>query len=90
MASLTDTSTGAPLFRLPVDAIDSVEVLPNPYAVEFGRFSSGLTLINTKSGGDQWRVALNTPELSFRVSRTQQWKPIGIESFGPRVGVGDR
>lgn len=88
MASLTDTSTGAPLFRLPVDAIDSVEVLPNPYAVEFGRFSSGLTLINTKSGGDQWRLALNTPEVSFRLSRTQQWKPIGIESFGPRVGVG--
>src|SRR5262249_20387030 len=39
MASQTDSSTGAPLFRLPVDAIDSVEVLPNPYSVEFGRFS---------------------------------------------------
>ena len=41
MAALTDSTTGAPLFRLPPDAIDSVEVLPNPYAVEFGRFSSG-------------------------------------------------
>ena len=88
MATQTDTSTGAPLFRLPVDAIDTVEVLPNPYAVEFGRFSSGLTLINTKRGGDVWRVALNTPDLSFRTVRDEPWHIIGLESFGPRIGVG--
>ena len=87
MASLTDASTGSPLFRLPADAIDSVEVMPNPYAVEFGRFSSGLTLIHTKSGSDKWQVGWNTPEISLRVSRTQQWKPVGINSFGPRVGI---
>ena len=88
MASLTDASTGSPLFRLPADAIDSVEVLPNPYAVEFGRFSSGLTLINTKSGSDKWQVGWNTPDISLRVSRSQQWKPTGIDGFGPRAGVG--
>ena len=88
MASLVDPSTGTPLFRLPADAIDSVEVLPNPYAVEFGRFSSGLTLINTRSGGDTWRVVWNTPDVSIHVSRTQQWKPTGIDAFAPRVGIG--
>ncbi len=88
MASLTDASTGTPLFRLPADAIDSVEVLPNPYAVEFGRFSSGLTVINTRSGSDKWRVVWNTPDVSLRVSRTQQWKPVGIDAIAPRIGFG--
>lgn len=88
MTTQTDPSTGSPLFHLPADAIDTVEVLPNPYAVEFGRFSSGLTLINTKKGGDQWRVALNAPDVSFRTARGEPWHPIGLESFGPRIGVG--
>jgi hypothetical protein len=88
MTTQTDPSTGSPLFHLPADAIETVEVLPNPYAVEFGRFSSGLTLINTKKGGDQWRVLLNAPDVSFRTARGEPWHPIGLESFGPRIGVG--
>ena len=35
-----DPATGLSQARLPDDAIDSVTVLPNPYAVEYGRFSS--------------------------------------------------
>lgn len=88
MTTQTDPSTGSPLFRIPADAIDTVEVLPNPYAVEFGRFSSGLTLINTKKGGNEWHVALNAPDVSFRTARGEPWHPIGLESFGPRIGVG--
>jgi len=88
MTTQTDPSTGMPLFRLPVDAIETVEVLPNPYAVEFGRFSSGLTVINTKRGGNTWNVALNTPDISFRTERDKPWHPIGFESFGPRIGFG--
>ena len=88
MAALTDSSTNAPLFRLPVDAIDSVEVLPNPYAVEFGRFSSGVTVVNTKRAGDTWRVDLSAPDLSFRNARGKPWTFTGIESFGPRIGFG--
>ena len=88
MAALTDSSTNAPLFKLPVDAIDSVEVLPNPYAVEFGRFSSGVTVVNTKRAGDKWRVDLSAPDLSFRNARGKPWTFTGIESFGPRIGFG--
>lgn len=88
MAALTDSSTNAPLFRLPVDAIDSIEVLPNPYAVEFGRFSSGVTVVNTKRAGDTWRVDLSAPDLSFRNARGKPWTFTGIESFGPRIGFG--
>ena len=50
--SFVDPATGLSQVRLPDDAIDSVTVLPNPYAVEFGRFSSGLVLIQTRRAGD--------------------------------------
>lgn len=88
MAALTDSAMGAPLFRLPPDAIDSVEVLPNPYAVEFGRFSSGMTIVNTKRAGDVWRVDLSAPDLSFRNVRDKPWAFTGVETFGPRIGFG--
>src|SRR6185295_15365330 len=88
MAALTDSTTGAPLFSLPVDAIDSVEVLPNPYSVEFGRFSSGMTVVNTKRAHDVWRIDLSAPDLSFRTERGKPWPFTGIESFGPRIGFG--
>jgi hypothetical protein len=39
-STLTDPVLGLVHFTLPDDAIDSVEVMPNPYAVEYGRFSS--------------------------------------------------
>jgi hypothetical protein len=45
--SLTDPASGLARFNLPDDAIDSVTVLPNPYAVEYGRFSSGLVVVRT-------------------------------------------
>lgn len=88
MASLTDPTTGTPLFRLPADAVDSVEVFANPYAVEFGRFSSGMTVVNTKRAGNTWRVTLNSPDVSFRTVRHRPWALKGLESFGPRIGVG--
>jgi hypothetical protein len=88
LASLADPTTGTPLFRLPADAVDSVEVFSNPYAVEFGRFSSGMTVVNTKRAGDVWRVFLNSPDISFRTVRDHPLELKGIESFGPRIGFG--
>lgn len=88
MASLADPTTGTPLFRLPADAVDSVEVFSNPYAVEFGRFSSGMTVVNTKRAGDAWRASLNSPDISFRTVRDHPLQLKGVESFGPRIGFG--
>src|SRR5258708_5346672 len=49
--TMVDPSTGLSKVMLPDDAIESVSVLPNPYAVEFGRFSSGVVVIQTRRGG---------------------------------------
>jgi hypothetical protein len=88
MAAQTDTATGTPLFFLPPDAVDSIEFLPNPYAVEFGRFSSGVTVINTRRAADAWHVALNAPDFSLRQRRGAPWALDGIQSFIPRISAG--
>jgi outer membrane receptor for ferrienterochelin and colicin len=86
--SFVDPATGLSQVRLPDGAIDSVTVLPNPYAVEFGRFSSGLVLIQTRRAGDQWRTRLNNLEPTFRTTRGSAFDITGIASFSPRVETG--
>jgi len=86
--SFVDPSTGLSQVRLPDDAIDSVTVLPNPYAVEFGRFSSGLVLIQTRRASDQWRTRVNNLEPTFRTERGSALKVTGIAGFSPRVETG--
>jgi hypothetical protein len=83
-----DPATGLSQVRLPDDAIDSVTVLPNPYAVEYGRFSSGLVLIQTRRAADRWKTRLNSLDPSFRTKRHEPLKIIGISSFAPRLETG--
>ena len=76
-------------FTLPDGAIDSVSVLPNPYAVEYGRFSSGLVVIQTRRAGDEWKVRLNNLDPTFRSKRHQDLYNInGISGWGPRLELG--
>lgn len=87
-ANVGDASTGNPSFRLPWDALRSIEVLPNPYAVEFGRFSSGLTLLETRSGGSAWRGRVNNFLPSVRTRRGEPLELLGVERFGPQLSAG--
>jgi len=86
--AFVDPATGLSQVSLPDDAIDNVTVLPNPYAVEYGRFSSGLVLIRTRRAGDVWRTRLNNLEPSFRVERGSALKITGISAFSPRAETG--
>ncbi|MBZ5557897.1 MAG: TonB-dependent receptor [Acidobacteriia bacterium] len=86
--TLADPAMGLVNLTLPDDAIDSVSVLPNPYAVEYGRFSSGLVVIQTKRAGDQWRLRVNNFDPTLRTKRKEDWNVKGISGFGPRVEVG--
>src|SRR5215204_877273 len=53
-ASLNDPSTGDFDLELPSGAVESVEVLSNPFAAEYGRFSTSVTQVRTKRGSDEW------------------------------------
>jgi hypothetical protein len=88
-STLTDPVLGLVHFTLPDDAIDSVAVMPNPYAVEYGRFSSGLVVIQTRRGGDAWHTRLNNLSPTFRSKRHQDLYNInGIAGFGPNFELG--
>jgi hypothetical protein len=86
--AFVDPTTGLSQVSLPDDAIDKVTVLPNPYAVEYGRFSSGLVLIQTRRATDQWRTRLNKLEPSFRTERGKPLNIVGISAFSPRFETG--
>src|SRR5690349_4624730 len=72
--TLVDPASGVAQVPLPDDAIDSVTVLPNPYAVEYGRFSSGLVVIQSRRARDQWRLRANRFGPSLRNRSDGGWR----------------
>jgi Carboxypeptidase regulatory-like domain/TonB dependent receptor len=86
--TMVDPSTGLSKIMLPDDAIESVSVLPNPYAVEFGRFSSGVVVIQTRRAGDAWRLRINDIDPTFRTHRGSPVEIIGLGREAPRAEFG--
>lgn len=80
-ASLIDPSTGDFDLQLPGQSIDSVEVLANPFAAEYGRFSSSITQIRTRRGTNEWDISTGNFIPRFRGLFR------GIRGFEPRFSV---
>lgn len=81
-ANVTDPFTGEFAINVPIEAIQSVEVLTNPYAPEYGQFTGAVTAVQTKSGSDKFHVSAQSlfPRLRRRGGSTA-----GIDAFTPRV-----
>jgi hypothetical protein len=84
-ATLVDPASGVAQVPLPDDAIESVTVLPNPYAVEYGRFSAGLVVIQSRRGHDRWRFRANRFGPSLRSRNDGGWR---IDGYNPRAEIG--
>jgi hypothetical protein len=80
-ASLNDPSTGDFDLDLPAQSVQSVEVLANPFAAEYGRFSASVTQIRTRRGTNDWRVS--TGNLIPRIRGLFK----GIRGFEPLLSV---
>ncbi len=80
-ASLVDPSSGDFDLELPGQSIESVEVLANPFAAEYGRFSTSITQIQTKRGTNEWEVKPGN-----LVPRFRKWLS-GVRGFEPRFSV---
>ena len=81
-ASVTDPFTGQAALSLPAVAVQSVQVLSNPFSAEYGRFASGVVDVNTRSGTDEWKFLFEDPVPRFR------WiggNIHGIESASPHL-----
>ena len=84
--SLNDPSSGDFNVEIPGQAIESVEVLANPFAAEFGRFSTSITQIRTRPGTDQWQIKPGT--LVPRINKSfeiRAWEP-QLSIRGPLKG----
>ena len=65
-ASLNDPSTGDFNLELPSGAVESVEVLSNPFAAEYGRFSTSVTQVRSRARHQQ--LGRGSPTISSRDS----------------------
>src|SRR5262245_6212323 len=80
-ASLTDPSSGEFDLDLPGQSIESVEVLANPFAAEYGRFTTSITQIRTKRGTDDWEIKPGNLIPRFRAAFR------GVRGFEPRFSI---
>ena len=83
-ANVTDPATGDQAINLPVDVIQNIEVLPNPYSAEYGKFAGAVTSIETKKATGNWRFWLNN---FLPRARRRDGNIRGIESATPRLTV---
>jgi len=81
-ANVTDPVTGEFAINVPLEAIQTVEVITNPYAPEYGQFTGAVTAIQTKSGSEKFDVSVQS---MFPRVRRRGGSTAGIESFTPRV-----
>jgi hypothetical protein len=87
-SSMVDPVTGLTRLSLPPRAIESVTVLPNPYETEFGRFSSGVVVVQSRRAPDQWRTQVDNIEPAIRLKRFTLFNVQGIGSLKPGVVTG--
>lgn len=80
-ASLVDPSTGDFDLQLPGQSVESVEVLANPFAAEYGRFSTSVTQIRTTRGTNEWKIKPGNLMPRFRGDFS------GLRAFEPRLSI---
>ena len=82
---VTDPATGKFGQTIPVDSIESVNVLTTPFLAQYGRFTSGVIAVETRRGGEKWHAELNDPFPDFRI---RSWHMRGIRDVSPRSVLG--
>ncbi len=84
-SDVTDPATGKFGQTVPVDSIETVNVLTTPFLAQYGRFTQSVVAVETRRGGDKWHTDLNDPFPDFRVRSAHM---IGIRNETPRGARG--
>ena len=79
-ASLIDPSSGDFDLQLPGQSVESVELLTNPFAAEYGRFSTSVVQLRTRRGTNDWEI--KPGNLMPRLKGLS-----GIRGFEPRFSI---
>lgn len=81
-AEMVDPVTGSFAIEIPLDAVQSLDVFKSAYRAEYGRFSGGLTSVETKPPSDQFHFEIND---FLPTPRIKGGHIIGIADDEPRV-----
>ena len=89
-AQVLDPAAGISPVQLPGDAVNSIQVMANPYAVEFGGFSTGVIVVSTRSGANKWSATVNDffPAFILKRGSSNPFHIIALGSEAPHVAVG--
>lgn len=82
---VTDPATGKFGQTVPIDSIETVNVLTTPFLAQYGRFTQAVVAVETRRGGEKWHADLNDPFPDFRV---RSYHLVGIRNETPRASVG--
>ena len=82
-ANSTDPATGGQAINLPIDVVSSVQVISNPYDPEYGKFTGGISSVETSTGNFD-KFHLSVQNLIPR-ARDRDGHIVGIEAFTPRL-----
>ncbi|MGO9261201.1 MAG: TonB-dependent receptor domain-containing protein [Bryobacteraceae bacterium] len=84
-ANVTDPATGNPAMTLPIDVVQSVTVVSNPYDPEYGRLTGAVSSVETTTGNfDGFHASVQN--LLVR-PRKRDGDFVGIEAWTPRLTV---
>src|SRR5215469_4510173 len=84
-SDVTDPATGKFGQTVPVDSVESVNVLNTPFLAQYGRFTQSVVAVETRRGGDKWHFDLNDPFPDFRI---RSYHMVGIRNETPRAVIG--
>ncbi len=84
-SKMTDPVTGSFSIPVPLDAVQSVQVVKTPYSAENGGFSGALTEVETVPPPESWRFNVRDLNVSLRGKNDHF---VGIARATPRVMFG--
>ena len=81
-ANVTDPATGRFGATVPIDSVETMNVLSSPFLAEYGGFTANVVTVETRKAGNKWNFELNDPLPEFRF---RSWHMRGLRSATPRV-----
>jgi len=82
-ANITDPATGNPALDLPVDVVQSVQVISNPYNPEYGKLTGAVSTIDTKiSNYEKFHFSIQNVMPRVRV---REGSIMGVGGATPRM-----
>src|SRR5258708_2722026 len=82
---ITNPATGRFGQTIPVDSVETVNVLTTPFLAQYGRFTQSVVAVETRRGGEKWHAEVKDPFPDFRV---RSYHVRGIRNETPRFVLG--